>query len=129
MNKLIEMGKQYKTRDGLPVRVLCTDNTNTGIWSVVATVDGTPSLFTKEGWFCVDEEGNNSKHDWDLIEQPQEITVWIEVFKSDGYILSCSHEAEEALWKSIADSKASSSKSDYTLIATKKVIIKEGETV
>jgi len=53
--------------------------------------------------------------------------VWIEVFKSHGDVLSCSYESENAMRNSINDSFESNNKEGYQLIATKKVVIAEGE--
>ena len=126
MNKLIEMGRQYKTRDGLPVRLLCTDNTGGGTtFTVVAIVEDDVVQYTSDGRYF----NNVDSHPFDLVEQPQEITVWIEVFKSYDDVLSCSWESEEALRKSVNDSQEQNSEEAYTLIATKKVMITEGEMV
>ncbi len=57
----------------------------------------------------------------------QEHAIWVEVFKSFGDILSCSYESENSMRNSINDSFESNNKEGYQLIATKKVIIMEGE--
>ena len=124
MGNLISMDKQYKTRDGRDVRVLCTDNLGVcaGSYPVVAVVEGAVSMFTSTGGF----HANATEHDLDLIEQ-QEHYVWVEVFKSHGDILSCSYESENSMRNSINDSFESNNKEGYQLIATKKVVLVEGE--
>lgn len=124
MSKLIEMGKQYKTRSGLPVRVLCTDYTGGGTnFTVVAAMEEGIIQCTPDGRYFNSEDD----HQYDLVEQPQEIVVWVEVFKSYGDILSCSYETEGAMKRSIADSQEQNDEESYQLIATKRVDITEGE--
>lgn len=69
---MIDMNKQYKTRCGYPVRVLCTDRPNSE-YSVVALVELEPSVtsveqYTPIGEFWLNEPG----HDLDLVE----VTPW-----------------------------------------------------
>jgi len=126
MNKLIDMGKQYKTRSGLPVRVLCTDYSGGGTtFPVVAVMDESIIQYTPEGRYF----HTVGDHPYDLIEEPQEITVWIEVFKSYDDILSCAYETEKSMRDSITDSQEQNNEEAYVLIATKKVLVTEGELV
>lgn len=81
----IEMGKQYKTRDGRDVRVLCIDGPDKN-YPVVAAVnngDGddywTPEDFTEDGTYVVDDPGSVN----DLIEVKPEITEYVNIY-SDG---------------------------------------------
>jgi hypothetical protein len=63
MTNLIQMNKQYKTKSGLPVRVLCVDCENK-YYPVVAIVDGDVFTYTKEGYF----DGEAYPDDYDLVE-------------------------------------------------------------
>ena len=94
-----------------------------GVWTVIALVEGDAAHYTNTGRYF--NRVDNS--DLDLIEQPQEYSVWIEVFKSHGDILTCSYESENSMRNSINDSFESNSKEGYQLIATKKISIVEGE--
>ena len=123
MSNLISMDKKYKTRDGEDARILCTNNVDGEIWKVVAVVNGSVSLYTDSGRFNSNGVSGN-----DLIEVPEEKELWIEVFKSNGEVLSCSYETEEDMRDSIIDSFNSNSAKLYTLIATKKITYVEGET-
>lgn len=125
MTNLISMDKRYKTRDGRDVRVLCTDNLGVcaGSYPVVAIVEGAVSMFTAKGGFHVE----NVEHDLDLIEQPQEHSVWIELCKRYGSICSYVYETEEDMYISIRHSQAQNYACPYTLLATKKVVVAGGE--
>lgn len=122
MSNLISMDKKYKTRDGEDARILCTNNVDGEIWKVVAVVNGSVSLYTDSGRFNSNGVSGN-----DLIEVAQEHCVWVEVFKSHGDILSCSYESENAMRNSINDSFESNDKEGYQLIATKKIVVTDGE--
>ncbi len=123
MTNLISMDKKYKTRDGKFVRVLCVDNDDEE-FPVIASIKGVALNFTSTGAFHTIPD---YEHPLDLIEQPQEHSVWIEVFKSNGDILSCSYESENSMRNSINVSFAQNNKEGYQLIATKKVVVAEGE--
>lgn len=58
----IDMTKQYTTRDGRPVRVLCVDKP--GEYPVVATIGATVFTYDTMG-HAVGSDGNSC---WDLIE-------------------------------------------------------------
>ena len=66
-NQVISMDKQYRTRHGYPVRVLCVD-VKSDNWSVAAVVDRGDveevESFTKEGYYF----GLHEPSDNDLIE-------------------------------------------------------------
>lgn len=86
----IEMGKQYKTRSGLPVRILCTDRKDPK-YPVIANMlrpDGkeyTESFredgSRKQGW--QEDEPN----DLDLIEVKPRIKreMWLNIFHTGAY--------------------------------------------
>ncbi len=68
-SNLISMDKQYKTRDGKNVRVLCVDRKSDAGYTVFALIDdgGTTedySCFTADGFYYDDK----SEHRYDLIE-------------------------------------------------------------
>lgn len=91
MNK-IEMGKQYRTRDGRPVRVLCVDANHPTDKVVGLIPEPTGELATS--W---DEFGrfDDRPDNWDLIEVRPRIkrTVWINLYHN----VSCIHnELKEA---------------------------------
>lgn len=121
MGNLISMDKKYKTREGKDARLLCVDSGHLE-FPVVAIVEGLLETYTSCGKVFVGQDNN-----LDLIEIPQEHSVWIEVFKSHGDILSCSYESENSMRNSINDSFESNNKEGYQLIATKKVVVAEGE--
>lgn len=125
MTNLISMDKKYKTRDGRDVRVLCVDNNGACAegYPVVAIVDGAVVAFTATGGFYPDSE----ERDMDLIEVVQEHIVWIEVFKSQDKVISCSYETEGEMVESIQSSKNCNTPYEYTLLATKKIVVTEGE--
>ena len=123
MTNLISMDKKYKTRDGKFVRVLCVDNDDEE-FPVIASIKGVALNFTSTGAFHTIPD---YEHPLDLIEQSQEHSVWIEVFKSHGDILSCSYESENSMCNSINVSLESNNKEGYQLIATKKISVAEGE--
>ncbi len=123
MSKLISMDKKYKTRDGLEARVLCIDNYYLNSdFPVIALVEGETFTYTVTGGLY-----SHIEDDSDLIEVAQEHCVWVEVFKSHGDILSCSYESENAMRNSINDSFESNDKEGYQLIATKKIVVTDGE--
>lgn len=126
MNKLISMDKKYKTRDGRDVRVLCIDNNGACAegYPVVATVDGVVAAFTATGCFYIDSE----EHYIDLVELAQEHSVWLELCTHCGDVTSHVYETEEDMLNSIRHSQAQSADYPYTLLATKKVVITEGES-
>ena len=125
MSNLISMDKCYKTRDGQNVRLLCTDNTTGGVYLVVAIVEGAVHLYTADGKYYSNEDGSPM----DLIEVAQEHSVWIELFKSNEDIVSCAYESEDEMFKSIQASKESATEYEYTLLATKKITVVEGEKI
>lgn len=121
MKNLISMDKQYKTRSGSEVRILCIDS-GCEQYPVVAIVDSDALKFTAEGnyWF----DGDISDHD--LIEVPKEKTIWLEIYEYEGDTRALGHSTKELLDKSI---RASTAESWYKLIATKKITIVEGEQI
>lgn len=91
----ISMDKQYKTRDGKPVRILCTDRRNFE-YTVIALIpneDGTEraATYTEKG-----ESIPNSATDTDLIEVPEEHEIHVLKF-TDG---SMTMQLSKALSKS-----------------------------
>jgi hypothetical protein len=123
---LISMDKKYKTRDGRDVRVLCVDACE-GHYPVVAVVDNEVWQMTKFGMFSAIDFTDN-----DLIEQPEEKTVWLEIFRykhwqENTVDVITTHQSEEDLNKSVQFKRESSTW--YELIAIKKITYTEGEGI
>ena len=98
MTDKITMDKTYKTRRGLPVRVLADDRTSSdGTYMVVAMVDyGAEEdvlTYTASGEFFAEEPS-----DLDLIEVRPEKVVWI-VVDGDSIISSYKHEGDARAWQ------------------------------
>lgn len=127
MSKLISMDKKYKTRDGRDVRVLCTDNIDGGVWTVVAVIDGTVFLYISNGRYYNDKD----ECELDLVEVPDEKELWIEVYRitKDNKIdiRSFAYASCEALQLSITANRLTYG-DKYELIATKKITVAEGES-
>ena len=73
---MIEMGKRYKTRDGRPVRILCTDREQT-IYTVVALVGTEVLSYTADG-----KQFRTGESRSDLIEVKPRIVreLWVNVY-------------------------------------------------
>lgn len=125
MTNLISMDKKYKTRDGKFVRVLCVDNDDEE-FPVIASIKGVALNFTSTGAFHTIPD---YEHPLDLIEQPQEHFVWIELCKRFGSICSYVHSTEEGMHTSIRHGQAQNYACSYTLLATKKISVAEGSFV
>ena len=123
MSKLISMDKTYKTRGGRDVRVLCVDNLDKYLHPVVAVIGGEPHLYTEDGKFYL-----NRDNPLDLIEQPEEFSMWVEMFKSNGDVLSCSYETKDELILSIKTNEECKDREGYELLATKKITVAVGES-
>jgi hypothetical protein len=79
----IEMGKQYQTRDGYAVELIAVDTTqvtDTGDTVVgVVTIEDEPVLWSWQSngsWLTED----GCDHPADLIEVPQAVTRWVNVY-------------------------------------------------
>ena len=95
MTKLISMDKQYKTRDGRSVRILCVDREDSS-FPVVALVadenDDDLAIYTADGSFFRD----GTQHRLDLIEVSQwdfPIDTPVLVRDADDQEWSCRHFA------------------------------------
>lgn len=125
--KLIEMGKQYTTRDGKTVRVLCVDSKN-GEYKVVALVgdEEVVANYTAYGNYFMDDILNNL----DLIEKPVERKIYLEVFTfkswENGEHSFYTHRSKEDLQRSINNEW---NEEGYVLLATKEITFTEGEFV
>lgn len=75
---MIEMGKQYKTRDGRDVRLLMIEGTPD--YPVIGAVEEDegyePQSWTADGVFVSGSPGS----DFDLIEVKPERTLWLNVY-------------------------------------------------
>jgi hypothetical protein len=74
---MIEMGKKYRTRDGRPVRVLCTDRKS--LYPVVALIMNRDA---QEAWQGYKADGSvyDSSSSFDLIEVQPVIEWWQNVW-------------------------------------------------
>ena len=81
---LISIDKEYKTKDGREVRVLCTNNT--GVYSVVALINYDVYTYDKYGNWRADAE----HHALNLVEVKPE--VWLNVYEGSVY----KHPSKEA---------------------------------
>ncbi len=122
--------KPVQTRDGRAARIICTDRVYPG-----ATLDGGDSsiiaLVTNDARETVYHYGKDGKInarsflDHDLINIPEETTVWIAVYNRDnlgsiGYV----YETEESARNG---SRTASAKISSNVIAILPVTYKEGE--
>ena len=127
MTNLISMDKKYKTRDGKFVRVLCVDNDDEE-FPVIASIKGAALNFTSTGAFHTIPD---YEHPLDLIETPQEHSVWVEVYSvtknSNTAIRYFSYASYEALQLGITANRVTFG-DNYQLIATKKITVVEGES-
>ena len=123
--KLIEIGKQYTTRDGKAVRVLCVDCKDEE-YPVLALVGEFEQVenYTADGKYYL----RKSVHSQDLIEKPVERKIYLEIYTSsswggdeDGII---AHRTKEDLLRSTSNNNVG-----YTLLATKEITFTEGEFV
>jgi len=120
--KAVSIDKKYKTRDGRDVRLLCLDARSSN-FPVVALVEGsTPETFTRYGNHDV---GYDSP--LDLIEQPEEKTVWLELFRykhwsEDAKVMIGVHNSREELEAAVMKQQFG-----YQFIAIKKITYKEGD--
>ncbi len=89
----IEMGKQYKTRSGRPVRILCTDR-NHPIYPVIALLPGTASestqTYTKDGSWS----SSGAENILDLIEVKPRVKreYWLNVYRTFS---SCPYSSKD----------------------------------
>ena len=81
---MIEMGKQYQTRDGRAVRILCVDGPNL-LRPVIGCVEGDYSalMWMPDGTFFTNDD---SPHHLDLIPVPTKHEGWIPIIKEDDGI-------------------------------------------
>jgi len=127
MSNLISREKRYKTRDGRDVRVLCVD-ADIPDYPVIALLEGLYVLdFSEEGLF-----DKTSLGDYDLIEQPEDKTVWLEIYrythwKTTDYNGIRYYMSEQKLQDHIETMKEDSK--NYKLIAIKKITYVEGEGI
>ena len=100
---MISMDKEYTTRDGRPVRVLCVDKKNTEYPVLALVTDGHDSelveAYTAGGRYYFSKESR-----YDLIEKPKtrKITVWVNIY--EGGIMYCYMLEKDAIRCSIGKS-------------------------
>lgn len=84
---MIDINKKYRTRDGLPVRLLCTDlKNNYSVVGIITFFDGEEEL---KSWRYNGKYINNNEHNWDLVE----ITPWDD-FKIDEPVMVCDQNSK-----------------------------------
>lgn len=77
---MIEMGKQYRTKSGEPMRILCVDAP--GPEPVIAITDG--------GFYTLVKYDANGRHmggaqnraDWDLVEVPAKKEKYLNIYRN-----------------------------------------------
>jgi len=113
----VSMDKKYKTRDGRDVRVLCVDASDDN-YPVVALIGNEVYRFTSKGSFDI-----GYTRGYDLIEQPEEKTVWLEIYRFTNWREEAPnsvvvHVSEVHLLQSV---KYGQGAAKYKLIAIKKI--------
>lgn len=92
---IIDINKQYRTNNGLKVRILCTDARNK--YPVIALIgdDDIIENYTIDGRFM---HGTKFKHDLDLVEVPETTktvntrSVWVNVYPNGKSTYSSTKE-------------------------------------
>jgi len=121
------MDKKYKTRDGRDVRVLCVDADNEH-FPVIGIVHGYACNFSRDGkWSETMSASGDSPRD--LIEQPEEKTVWLEIFryKHWGDNRNIQIEAHNSLDE--LEAAVVKQQFGYQCVAIKKITYTEGEGI
>lgn len=84
----ISMEKQYTTRDGRPVRLLCVDGP--GAYPVIGVFDDAVTKWLPTGEFCPKEQSR-----FDLIEVKPRVQCEVWVYRDeDGEHIIFDHEAD-----------------------------------
>jgi hypothetical protein len=84
MTLKIEMGKQYRTRDGRAVRIICVDRQGSGLWPVIGLLTEKNG---KEYTYMWPESGHryeDNTDSLDLIEVKPRLsgTFWANIYKN-----------------------------------------------
>lgn len=96
---MIDMSKQYRTRKGRPVRVLCVDKASMN-WPVVVLImveDGIEDVhqYNEDGHKNCGLSGHIS--DWDLIEIKPSVVFWVNVYDDMGVCVYVNEDAAKAV--------------------------------
>jgi hypothetical protein len=75
----ITMEGKYQTRDGRPVRILCTDLKGCGWATVIGLIEGSGGSEFVESWSADGEAIRNEIHRTDLVPVPKEYQLWVVV--------------------------------------------------
>lgn len=102
MTSKIEMGKQYRTRDGRAVRILCVDRQGSGLWPVIGLLTGKDGKEYTGAW---PESGHRYEDDTsslDLIEVKPRLsgTFWANIYKNskvDNFIAYPSKDLADSM--------------------------------
>jgi hypothetical protein len=82
---MIDITKKYQTRDGVAVRILCTDGPGAD-YPVIGFVEGNRTTFewNREGKYYPDKDLNSGK---DLIEVREKLVVkaWINIIRVNDF--------------------------------------------
>jgi hypothetical protein len=120
--KAVSMDKQYKTRDRRDVRVLCVD-ADSVYYPVIALVNNiSPVTYSING-----EHDIGTESPLDLIEQQEEKTVWLEIYRYSTWDISESNVCN--LYNSYEELERNMCKSykGYHNIAIKKITYVAGD--
>ena len=100
---MIDITKQYRTRDGREVRIYATDGCN-GHRVHGAIYEGKSSGWVHRAWFKDGRMHDASQSDADLIEVRPRIKrdVWVNVYREEVRVYSCREYADSAAGRRIA---------------------------
>ena len=103
---LANPSKKIMTKEGKPVRIICTDVKGVS-YSVLALVDKgdyeAPTLYTKKGEYSLGTEGS-----YDLFFAPEKHEGWVNVYKS-----GISRSLGAGIWQTEEEAKKWEGAADY----------------
>lgn len=103
---LANPSKKIVTKEGKPVRIICTDVKGAS-YSVLALVDKgdyeAPTLYTKKGEYSLGTEGS-----YDLFFAPEKHEGWVNVYKSES-----NRSLGAGIWQTEEEAKKWEGAADY----------------
>ena len=103
---LANPSKKIMTKEGKPVRIICTDVKGAS-YSVLALVDKgdyeAPTLYTKKGEYSLGTEGS-----YDLFFAPEKHEGWVNVYKSES-----NRSLGAGIWQTKEEAKKWEGAADY----------------
>lgn len=75
----IEMGRQYRTRSGKPVRIFMVGAGS--LFPVIAAFEVSPGVWRADNWTSEGRAGGGGSNPLDLIEVKPEHTVWVNAYE------------------------------------------------